>query len=452
MDYPNIFFIVFDTLRKDILPLYGGDSITPNLLEFSKDSAVFENPVAPSPWTVPSHMSFFSGLYPREHNVHEDLNGDRDSFEKIYNFDGNTIIKKLKNFGYNTIGFSTNPWLSPASGFDRNYNSFTFFSSEYIPPEELNAVDEYKKYGKNRYQAAINLIIHGKYKEFKKYYDIHKRILKRKEEMNYPYMKGSDLIVSSIENSSYEEPFFMFMNFMEVHEPVSKWELDQDDRKIKYLDLSGKKIIPENLMNETRRDYKIAMNKLDEQFGRFIKFLKKSKMYEKSLIIVLSDHGQAMKEKRNFPYYGHGNFLYNEIIEIPLIVKFPGNRKIEIKKGYQSLTSIPRLIENVIDGNIQDAITEEIAFSESFGPVHDLIGLTKSGILPKEINAEEMIKKMFYPKKAIYKNGYKLVINGSTGGIDEFSYNGKEAEPKKEILDDLKNELEIFKGNEKFVI
>ncbi|MGC8651482.1 MAG: hypothetical protein ACP5RX_02630, partial [Minisyncoccia bacterium] len=146
------------------------------------------------------------------------------------------------------------------------------------------------------------------------------------------------------------------------------------------------------------------------------------------------------------------NFLYNEIIEIPLIVKFPGNRKIEIKKGYQSLTSIPRLIENVIDGNIQDAITEEIAFSESFGPVHDLIGLTKSGILPKEINAEEMIKKMFYPKKAIYKNGYKLVINGSTGGIDEFSYNGKEAEPKKEILDDLKNELEIFKGNEKFVI
>ena len=63
-----------------------------------------------------------------------------------------------------------------------------------------------------------------------------------------------------------------------------------------------------------------------------------------------------------------------------------------------------------------------------------------------------MIKRMFYPKKAIYKNGYKLVINGNTGGIDEFSYNGKEIVPKKDILDDLKNEREIFKGNEKFVI
>jgi len=61
MDQPNIILIVLDTLRKDVLSIYGGDAYTPNLNEFSKDAVVFPNAVAPSPWTLPSHMSFFYG-------------------------------------------------------------------------------------------------------------------------------------------------------------------------------------------------------------------------------------------------------------------------------------------------------------------------------------------------------------------------------------------------------
>lgn len=452
---PNIIFIVFDTLRRDVLSLYGGDAVTPNINSFANDSNIFKNPIAPSPWTGPSHMSFFTGLYAGEHQVHEDIeNGNRRSLEKISNYNGTTIIKKLKKKGYNTIGFSTNPWVSPYTGFDKYFNSFTFFNSEYETQEEMQAVSDYKKYGKNRIEAAKNLLLHGKISEFKKYYNIYKRILKRKKEKGYPYMKGSDSIVDQIINSSFEEPFFIFINFMEVHEPVAEWELDKDDKKIKYLDISGKDPIPKKQIDEIRDGYKRSLFMLDKQLGRLMDNLKKLKIYDKSLIIVISDHGQAIKENYKYPYYGHGNFLYNEIIEVPLLIKYPENRKITQKNGYQSLTGIPKLIENIIDGNFEDTITEEIAYSESFGPVHDLQNLVKSGILPSDLDYKSMIEKMFYPKKAIYKKGYKLVVNGLNGSIDEFTFNKKPLDPNenKSEIDELKEDLYIFKGTEKFVL
>ena len=452
-NYPNILLIVFDTLRRDVLTKYNGNANTPNLDEFSKDAVVFKNPIASSSWTVPSHMSMFTGLYAGEHNVHEDLDcGDKKALDKIYEYYGKTVVEKLRGKGYNTIGLSTNPWLSPNIGFDRDFRTFTFFSSEYMSPEEIASVDAYKKYGKNRRKAAINLILSGNFKEFRKYYNVHKRIINRKEENNYPFRKGADLIVNSIINSSYIEPFFIFINFMETHEPSAKWELDRDDRIIKYMDISNKSPIPEKLIEETRTDYKKSLNMADWEFGKLMKFLKSTSNYENSLIIVTSDHGQAMKEPYKYPYYGHGNFLYNEIIEIPMIIKFPGNRKIEQKEGYQNLIGIPKIIENAMENNFEDSITETVSFSESFGPVHDIEGLVKNKTLPEELDYKEMIKNMFYPKKAVYKNNYKLVVNGLEGKVDEFTFKGKQIEIKdyQEIFKDLVVELSIFKGTERF--
>lgn len=453
MDAPNIILIVFDTLRRDVLRVYGGDVSTPNIDDFLRDSNLFPRAVSPSPWTVPSHMSFFTGLYPREHGVREDMeHGDGKVLEKIYEYSGENIIYRLKKLGYNTIAYSTNPWLSPGTGFDRFFNSFTFFSSEYMNMEEMNAVNEYKKYGKNRYRAAINLILSRRFDEFMKYYRIHRRIVKRKREVGYPFIKGSDMIFDHIMNSSYEEPYFMFINLMEAHEPSAEWELDMDDRRIKYLDLSGRRVITEGEMRKTREGYRRSLGILDNQFGRLIKYLKKNGSYENSIIIVTSDHGQALKEQRKYPYYGHGNFLYSEIVEVPLMIKFQGNRKLKLKDGNQSLVHLPQQILNALDNNFEDFLTSDYVFSESFGPVHDLEKLVKEGVLPEDLDYVGMRNQMFYPKKAVYKKNCRIVVNGFTGDLDEFTENGREIgqDEKKDVLEDLKEQLYIFRGNEDF--
>ena len=454
MDQPNIILIVLDTLRKDVLPIYGGNAYTPNLNEFANDAVVFPNAIAPSPWTVPSHMSFFTGKYAVEHGVHEDENiFDNNIDEKVSEYQGKFFWEILKNKGYNIFSFSANGYISPDSGFNRSWN-YIRSNFEYYPINYDTIINEYRKYGKKISKMTLNFLKKGDLKSILKYLNTYRKIKNNLKINNFPLLKGSDLIVNDIINSYVEEPFFIFLNFMEVHEPLTNYEMHRDISGLHYLDLLDLKKIPKNKINLIRNNYIKALRNLDEQIGFLIKFFKNKKIYDDSLIIVTSDHGQALKESRRFSYYGHGNFLYNELIEIPLIIKFPKNKKIQIKKGYQSLVKIPDLIFNTLEDNILDYVTSETVFSESYGTFQDLKRLTKLRILPKSVDFEKIKNTIFYPRKAVYKNDYKLVINGLNGDIDEFLYKGKEIKPEdnKEILDDLLDELEIFKGTEKFVV
>ncbi len=445
-NYPNIILIVFDTLRKDILPPYGGDASTPFLNTFVKDSVVYQNAIAPSPWTVPSHSSFLTGYYPNRHGIHENFENKNlvktlvTSLAK--NYPNLSLVKYLNNYGYNTFGFSSNPWLSPETGFDKGFKNFTYFAADYVTFEDEELLAEYKKYGENRYEAFKNLILKGKINEVLKYYGAYRKIMKEKFKIGgHPFKKGADQIVNTIYHSSFERPYFMFLNFMEVHEPVTKWESKALETTItQYLDLFGRKEISRSRINQIFNGYKLALSNLDHYFGKFIQYLKSNNQYDDSLIIVISDHGQAIKERN---YYGHGNFLYDEIIEVPFIVKYPKGTKIVDQKGYQSLVKIPQLMRNVIDDGSSGDISDDVVFSEAYGFVHNIEKVLRLHKLFKGLNVEELKRKYGYPKEAVYKNGYKLVINGLNGDIDEFSYKKKNLSPSdnKEILKDLVNEL-----------
>ena len=68
---PDIILVSLDTLRRDQVGLYGGagDSLTPTLDALGGESVVFEDAWAQVPFTLPSHMSIFTGLYPDVHGV-----------------------------------------------------------------------------------------------------------------------------------------------------------------------------------------------------------------------------------------------------------------------------------------------------------------------------------------------------------------------------------------------
>jgi len=454
-NYPNVILIVFDTLRKDVLQQYGGNAETPYLNEFVKDAVVYKNAIAPSPWTVPSHASFFTGLYPIEHKIHEDyFNGDKNIIDLISEYyTGWSIIQYLEKSGYNTLGFSANPWLSPQTAFDRDFKFFSFFTADYVTFEDEEFLMEYKKYGENRYEAFKNLIKKGEMGELIKYYKAYRKIMREKFKTGgHPFKKGADSILNTIYHSSFETPFLMFINFMEVHEPVTLWETKVLETTItQYLDLFEKKRIPENRIKEIVNGYKRSLKNLDYYFGKFLQYLKNSKQYDNSLIILISDHGQAIRERN---YYGHGNFLYDEIVEVPFIVKYPKDVKIVEQKGYQSLVNIPDLIKNVVETGSSGNFSRDVVFSEVYGFIHNMEKVLKQHDLFKDLNIDNLREKYGYPKKAVFKNNYKLVVNGLNGNIDEFTYGKKNMDPKekRDVLKDLIDELYIYKGTEKFAL
>lgn len=422
MDPPNVILIVLDTMRKDILPMYGGTANTPNLRKLAEDSVVFPNPVAPSPWTLPSHMSIFTGLYPREHGVHEDPEEGIDKNLNLqFNFKNKTIARFFKKNGYTNIGFSANGFISETSVFSDNFDYFQYQHSAYLNKKNLDLVHDFLPL------KLEKLLYHPK--SFIKLYEIYKI----NKFQGWPLRKAGNYILQNLLNSSFPIPFFLFINFMEMHDPYTNYEIHNSY----YNDLLSIKKFPIKIIKKMKKNYLIEANIIDEYIGELIKHLKNINQYENSLIIVTSDHGQAFKEKN---YIGHGLFLYDELIEIPLIIKYPKNKKFPVFSGYQSIVDLNFLIKNVVEGNIID-ITKDKAFSEAWG-------------FQNNLNKEMRMKdngRFNVPRKAIYKNGFKLVIN-KKHEIEEFSYNKKFLDPKenKVVLNELMSEIEIFKGTENF--
>ena len=69
---PNIIIIVLDTARASNLSPYGYEKdTTPNLAELADEGVVYEKAFTPSPWSLPSHTSLFTGVYPSKHGAHE---------------------------------------------------------------------------------------------------------------------------------------------------------------------------------------------------------------------------------------------------------------------------------------------------------------------------------------------------------------------------------------------
>ena len=415
---PNIILLVFDTMRKDAIGAYGGCPNTPFLDDFATDAVIFKNCVSPAPWTIPSHASFFTGKYPSEHGIHETRESKCLALKKAMNQVG---IETLPEFmkqraSYNTLGFSANYFICPGSGFDRGFDSFNYSDARGIEGNEIEVIDqELRNHEEGQRQIAWELIRRGEFGKLTKLYLTYQRIKKRQESLEYPQSKGGREIVQGVKESSLREPFFLFANLMELHEPYVEYEMNNWSFSLE--DLFGLRPIPLGVLKEIERRYYLAAGRLDSLFGQLMMELKARELYDDALIVVMSDHGQALKEKN---YYAHGMFLHDEIVEVPLMIKFPNNKRFSVRNGYQSLVDIPNLIREVVEDNniTSDTITKEQAFSESFGIHYQFIPKGHG----REVHEVQ--------RKAVYKNGYKLVFNLTDEVIEEFSYRKKSLDPK----------------------
>lgn len=102
--------------------------------------------------------------------------------------------------------------------------------------------------------------------------------------------------------SRQEGPFFLFLHFYEPHTPYAP---------------------PEPYRSRYRDPYDGEIAWVDELVGRFLDTLRSRDLYDRSLIILLSDHGEGLGDHGE---QEHGLFIYREAIQVPLLVKLPGSR------------------------------------------------------------------------------------------------------------------------------
>lgn len=280
---PNIVLITLDTVRADHLSCYGYErKTTPNLDRLASEGQRFENALAVSSWTLPTHASLFTGLFPTTHGAHYSSAGkvaldeavDIGQLEFYSHFKANglsdesmTLAETLKNAGYTTGGVGAGPWLKPIFGLSQG---FDFYDCD------VNSVDGRK---------ADEVTALGM-----QFMTLHK-----------------------------EAPFFLFLNYFDAHEPY----LPPQEYLFKFFDPKRIKEVQNDPALEaefelSRYDSEIFF--MDVEIGRFVDALKKQGIYDDTWIIVIGDHGEHFGEHG---LKGHGYSLFENVVRCPLIIKWP---------------------------------------------------------------------------------------------------------------------------------
>jgi arylsulfatase A-like enzyme len=364
---PNVFLISIDTLRADHLGCYGyGRNTSPNIDKFAKEGVLFENAFSQFPQTVPSHASILTGMYPNTHRAKIYYDPYTARMTSAIKLDAKfiTLAEILKDNGYATWGFvQHNVGLDSNLGFSQGFDSYYTISGN---ATKLN----HKVYENINKNIKSFFFIH--------YFDVHSDFEKLPYDAPFPYSK--------MFTQNYKG------NFRGGEEGV--WA----NAYLLKLDIESKNILNAEDIQYIRDLYDQGIAYVDNEIGNLFDFLRREGLFDNSVIILLSDHGEAFREHGLFFHNG----LYEETIHIPLIVKFPhsffrGKRINSLVESIDVLPSVLQLLNIPIPKEIQGNEFLSVIAKNRNGKDYIFCGEDRYGIAIRTKN-----------KKIIYRKGYPI--------------------------------------------
>jgi arylsulfatase A-like enzyme len=313
----NVLFVVLDTVRKDHLGPYGYDRpTTPALDRFADDpgTTVFDEAVAPAPWTLPVHASMFTGLYPSGHGADQ---------ENPYLEGTTTLAQTLSRTGHDTACYSSNAWITPythlTDGFDDQDNFFQVMPGDLLSGPLARAWRALNDDERLR-AVADKLVALGN--------------------TAHEYLaggEGSDSKTPAVVDRTHEfvagadDGWFAFVNLMDAHLPyhppdeyaaefapgVDSTAVCQNSKEYN----SGARDIDEAEWQSIRALYDAEIAHMDAELGRLFDWLEETDRWEETMVVVCADHGELHGEHDT---YGHEFCLYDPLVNVPLMVKHPG--------------------------------------------------------------------------------------------------------------------------------
>jgi len=298
----NVILISIDTLRGDRLGCSGHHRNTsPFVDRLSEDSVNFRSTYSHAPSTTSSHASIFTSLLPSHH-------GASCAQHRPIPRQLTTMAERLQADGYDTVSFNDGGQVSAEFGFDHGF-------------------DEY------------NSIRHGAHGHSDFRFTVEQAIA---------WLRGRKA-----------GRFFLFLHTYQTHHPYTP--------KPYYYDLMGEAydgLLPNEatmeLLTQINRGerpltpadrehistlYDAEIRQMDAAFGWLVSELKRKKLYDDTLIIFTSDHGEEFGEHGTMGWHSHT--LYDELLRVPLIIKFPNGAFAgrEVDQPVRSIDILPTLLD-----------------------------------------------------------------------------------------------------------
>lgn len=290
----NLLLITIDALRADHLTCLGySKRITPNLDYFADAGVLFRQAISTSHMTPSSFVSMLTSTFPLMNGGWFDI-GKR----------GITLPLVLKQHGYHTAAFLSNPWLSSYYGYHKGFDVF----NNSIPERGL-------------------------------LYRLLDRVLSVR--LNPPFTGVRELNKKAITwLHDNRDDFFLWLHYMDVHGPYGLL------RNIASLLHSFPRRSALRTVDINRHIdlYDAQIRYDDKMFGSLLHKLTELGILKDTLIVVTADHGQQFMEHG---HYGHHFGLYDELIHVPLIIVGPGLKSRTITQQISLLDLAPTILDIV---------------------------------------------------------------------------------------------------------
>jgi arylsulfatase len=302
-----VLVICIDALRADHVGAYGYPrATTPSIDRLAAEGVVFESAFSAASWTKPSVPSYFTGRYPWQHGVYE---GSREEDGRLVSdvlaSEERTLAELFRAKGYQTVALVTNGQIRGALGFSQGFDAYY---------DGVGAAE----------------LIRARFLEW-------------------------------LDGASGDAPFFSYLHFLDVHLPYDPpgpyrtafgdavSEVDFGTASWKLL----KQRIRDREVQISERDrqamvdlYDGELLYVDTEIGRILAALDARGLLENTLVVVLSDHGEALLERDEI---GHGGSLYDELLRVPFIFRFPGDQHAGVR--VQTPVSTVDLLPTLVDTN-----------------------------------------------------------------------------------------------------
>lgn len=313
---PNLVLVSIDTLRADHLTAYGYErSTSPEISRLASEGILFEQAFSQSPKTATSHMSLFTGVYPPAHRV---ANWGERQVRRLSD-DVPTLATLLTRAGYRTEAHTEGGNVSARLGFDQGFEVYQEHrGAEPVFAGASRALDRFVRHDVGA-RAPFFLFIHT--------FEVHDPYVPPVEFADRfvePSYSG-DIVGSQGELESlagggnYWARNRVYWNRVDRNDPADIQHLkDLYDAEILFV---------------------------DSQFAAFRQHLRRLDLEDETIVVVLSDHGEEFLE--------HGGFLHNalfqEILHVPLIFRFPANLGLASGRRIQSVVRLVDVVPTLLE-------------------------------------------------------------------------------------------------------
>ena len=346
MPKPNIVLITIDCLRFDRLGCYGNSrNISPNIDSLASMGALFLQEISNggrTPDSFPSIMaSQLPPLSPEEYGQLMQR--------------GPTLAALLRESGYQTAAFHSNPFLAKFFHYDNGFDVFE---------DDLGILN-------NLQRRRVRLRLARKGKGFSKLRNQLGAILNI---VLYSLGKQRDVTAESLTKRAVSwlntctGSFFLWPHYMDAHNPylppmkyvrrfckrrVSRYRMiklhSKQIKTFRNAEIRKADWLSPAEIDTLAQLYDANIRYVDDNIGRFIDSL--GSRLEETLVIVTADHGEAFGEHN---WLGHGSTLYEELLRVPLIMVGPGIKAgTVVKETVELIDLAPTVAELVGIGSVE---------------------------------------------------------------------------------------------------